>query len=300
LQRYELVITYLYLSELKQLGDEARKFTDMQVSILERQQNSDFFKGDDYIELKLDQMDKAVESEETVFEIESHLRGMSTVYPGVSMSTVNWKVEDIISIATIERVSDSLLNAQATSPTLVYRDSQIELANREYQLEKANFNIGFIQTTYENFRIDQGRKPWSISGGITLPITNPNKGDMSKRKLEVIEAIHDRQETEKKIGEREQAAADELASLIRRYRAIKSKREELNISGLSRTLVAISDENPVAIVRFQENLLKLKGIELKLKQNILSAYLKVLGITDAIQQTPLINFLSEELEPIVK
>lgn len=296
LQRYNFVVTFLYLSELKQLGDEGKRLIDLQVAILERQRNSDYFKGEDYVELKLDQMDKSVEAEEAAVDIESHLRAMAEVYPEVSIKTVNWKTEDIISIENIEKVSDNLLNALATSPTLLYRDSQIELANREYALEKANFNFGFIQTTYENFRIEQGRKPWSISGGITLPITNPNKGDMSKRKLEVIEAEHKREDTETKISMQQHAVAEELKSLIRRYHDIKSKRESLNVGSLSRTLAAVSEENPVAMIRFQENLLKLQAIELKLKQNILSTYVKVLGLTDAIQQTPLINFLSEGLE----
>lgn len=297
LERYNLVVAFIYYSEVKNLRDEVRRLTDLQVSVLERQRNSDFFKGEGYIELKLDQMDNTVEAEEAAFELDNHVRAMSASYPALSQNP-GWKDDELISVERIGKVIDSLLTVRTTPATLLYRDSQIELANREYKLEKANVNFGFVQTEYENYRIEQGRKPWSISAGVTIPLTNPNKGDLSKRKLEVIEAEHKRKEAEVVMNSQLKGAYNELKSLLTRHQEIRSKIKALNVGGLSETLNAISEENPVATIRFQSNLLKLKAIEIKMKQNILLAYIKVLGYSDALQQAPLINYLSPTLVTI--
>lgn len=294
LERYNLVVTFIYYSEVKNLRDETKRLTDLQVSVLERQRNSDFFKGEDYIELKLDQMENTVEAEEAAFELDNHVRAMSASYPALSQNP-GWRDDDLVSVEKIERVIDSLLTLRTTPATLLYRDSQIELANREYKLEKANVNFGFLQTEYENYRIEQGRKPWSVSAGVTIPLTNPNKGDMSKRKLEVIEAEHKRKEAEVVMNSQLKSAYEELRTLLIRHREIRSKIKAFNVGGLSETLNAISEENPVATIRFHSNLLKLKAIEIKMKQSILLAYIKVLGYSDAIQQIPLTNYLSPTL-----
>lgn len=294
LERYNLVAAFIYYSEMKNLRDETKRLTDLQVSVLERQRDSDFFKGEDYIELKLDQMDNTVDAEEAAFELDNHVRAMSASYPALSENP-GWRDNDLLSVEKIERVVDSLLTVRTTPATLLYRDSQIELANREYKLEKANVNFGFVQTEYENYRIEQGRKPWSISAGVTIPLTNPNKGDMSKRKLEVIEAEHKRKEAEVVMNSQLKGASEELRSLLIRHREIRAKIEAFNAGGLSETLNAISEENPVATIRFHSNLLKLRAIEIKMKQSILLAYIKVLGYSDAIQQAPLTNYLSPTL-----
>jgi len=296
--RYNLIISMLYYSEIKAIKEEDRRLINAQVSILEKQRHSDFFNAEDYIELKLDQMDKTVEFEEATFELDNQLRKMVGVYPAAGQKQIDWRYENILSIERLENVVDSLFGLSSTPVTLTYRDNQIDLANREYQLEKSNINVGFLQTQYEEYRTEQDRKPWSISLGVTIPITNPNKGDMTKRKLEVIEAQHERDETNAELETNKIVTHEQLKSLLARYRDIHEKIMALNTGTLSSTLNAIKDDNPMATVRFNGNLLKLKSIEAKLKQSILITYIQFLGYTDMIQQQPLINYLSEELDTL--
>lgn len=296
--RYTLIIELLYHKEIKALKEEDRRIINAQVSILEKQRNSDFFNGEDYIELKLDQMDKNVEFEEATFEMDNQLRKMVGVYPAAAQKQIDWRYQSILSVDRLEKVVDSLFELQSTPATLTYRENQIDLANREYQLEKSNINVGYLQTQYQHFRIEQDRKPWSISLGVTIPITNPNKGDMTMRKLEVIEAQHERDETKAELQTDKIVSYEQVKSLIVRYRAVQEKIRTLNVGTLSSTLNAIKDDNPMATIRFNGNLLKLKAIEVKLKQSILVTYVEFLGYTDTIQQEPLINYLSEELENI--
>ena len=296
--RYSLIIDLLYLREIKALKEEAQRLVNVQVSIMEKQRQSDFFNAEDYVELKLDHMDRSVEFEEANFDLLNQFRKIEGAYPGASGQTVDWNYDQILTVDRVGYIVDSLYGLQLTPVSLKYRESMIDLANQEYKLEKSNINVGFVQAQYEPYRVEQDRKPWNVSLGVTIPITNPNKGDMTKRKLEAIEAEHERDETKAEIKTLTISSREQLKSLMLRYQDIKEKIHSLNVGTLSSTLNAIRDENPMATIRFNENLLKLKAIEVKLRQSILTTYIEFLGHTDTIQQTPLINFLSPRLESL--
>ena len=296
--RYHYIIQWLYYDAMKSVKEENKQLTTAQISILEKQRHSDFFNAEDFVELKLDQMEQTVELEEVTFERDNQLSKMAGVYPAMAQKQLDWRYENIISVDRIEGIVDSLSKLQSTPTTLLFRENQIELANREYLLEKSNINIGFLQTQYQQYRIEQGRNPWSISLGVTIPIANPNKGDMTKRKLDVIEAQHERDETEAELMTDKTGSREQLKNLIARYRDIREKISALNESTLSSTLSAMKEDNPAVSLRFAANVLKLKTLEIKIKQNILITYIEFLGYTDMIQRQPLINYLNEDLEQI--
>ncbi len=135
-------------------------------------------------------------------------------------------------------------------------------------------------------------QPWSISLGVVIPVFNPNKGDMAKRKLEAIEA-----EGDLAYAKNEQQAGRELLrakieSLIKRYRDISSLMESLKVDELATALQQIKDSNPMTTVRLQSNLIKSKTMAARLKQDIYLSYIEYLSYSEVLQQRPLINFLS--------
>jgi hypothetical protein len=293
-----MIVRLLYFEAMKSVQEENQRLIATQLAVLDKQRQSDFFDGEDFVELKLDQIDQDVELQEVSFEFENQLRKMAGLYPAIGRQQIDWNFGQILSVDRVGIIVDSLYDQQAVPTTLLYREQQIELAHRELQLEKSNVNIGFLQTQYQPYRIEQDRNPWSISLGVTIPIANPNKGDMTKRRLEVIEAEHKRTDTESAIQVDQMVAREQLRSLIARYREIRKKTEALDVPGLSGSLQAMKENNPVVSLRLAGNVLKLKMLEVKIRQNILLTYIAFLGYTDVIQREPLINFLTDELEHI--
>lgn len=298
--RYEVVIGWIYYQEIRDLKEEDKKNTEKLLSILEGQRYSGFFDAEDYIELKMEQVDKVIELEETLFEIDNQKRRVDAHYNEARLKQINWPVTEMISLERLEKVVDSIFNAELRAGEVAYREKQIDLANREWQLEKANINMGFIQTQYQQWRTEQNRRPWSISLGITVPIFNPNKGDMAKRKLEMLEA-----EGEFNTAKNDQQAGLEISrekikSLIKRYREMQVMTENLNVGAVATTLQQIKDSNPMAVVRMQNNLIKLKTMTARLRQEIYLGYLEFLSYAEVLQQQPVRNFLSAELNPILK
>ena len=293
--RYEVIIGWVYYQEISELKGEDKQTTEKLLSILEGQRFSTYFDADDYVELKLEQVDRALEVEETKFEIDNQRRRVEGLYENAKLNTLEWPYTAVISLEKLVSVVDSLMLQQTTGGEVSYREKQIDLANREWLLEKNNINLGFLQAQYEEFRTEQGRSPWSVSLGVTIPVFNPNKGDMTKRKLEVLEAQGDLDEAKVEQNSGRELAYRKIKSLMQRHHDITAMMQELNVGTLSSTLQQINDSNPTAIIRLQRNLIKLKTMATRLKQEIYLSYVEFLYYAEVLQQQPLLNYLSPHL-----
>lgn len=56
----------------------------------------------------------------------------------------------------------------------------------------------------------------------------------------------------------------------------------------------------MAVVRMQNNLIKLKTMTARLRQEIYLSYIEFLSYAEMLQQQPIRNFLSAELNPILR
>lgn len=296
--RYELIIGWMYYQEINTLKEEDKKLTEKMLAILEGQRFSTYFNADDYVKLKLDQVEKTIELEEVHFEIENQRSRVEALYEHARLKAIDWQTAPLISIEQLEAVVDGLIKEQLRGGEVAYREKKIDLATREWQLEKSNVSMGFLQTEYQEFRVEQGREPWNISMGLTIPIFNPNKGDMAKRKLSIIEAEGDltRAKDEQQAGR--ELSYRKIKSLTVRYRDINKMMQELKIGTLAQALQRINDSNPADVIRLQENLIKLKTMSSRLKQEIYLSYAAFLGYAEVIQQLPLLNYLSPDLHTL--
>jgi hypothetical protein len=290
--RYKVIIGWLYFEEIKQLKEVDTKTTDKLIQILEAQRNSAFFDAKDYVELKLDQVEKVIELEETRFEIDNQRRRVEALYEQARLKNISWSMTDVLSIDQVKIVVDSIAQQTSATGEVAYREKKIDLFTSEWKLEKANINVGYLQTKYENYRLDQNRRPWSVSLGVTIPVFNPNKPNMAKRKLEAIEAEGDLAQAKSDQQAGREMLQAKIESLIKRYHDVNTLMESLKVDELATTLQQINDSNPMTTVRLQSNLIKSKTMATWLKQEIYLSYIEFLSYSEVLQQRPVINFLS--------
>ncbi len=293
--RYNLVILYFYYYELKSLAEENEKLVEKQLAILERQSVSSFFDADEYVKLKVEQLDKTVEKEETDFDWQSQKSAVSQLDPQASGKSISWETQPLISIDRMERVADSLKTQTITPLEVAYRQQKVNVARSQYNLEKSNINMGFLQTSYDRRRVNQDRTPFDISLGVTIPITNPNKGDMARRKLDEIES-----EFELNAARIEDQASQDISYLklkesIHRYRDLQRKINELKNSSMQKDLTLLKGGDPLIALQFEAGLTKLNVLQTKLQRKALTYYVEFLTQSDHLQQKPLVNYLSDYL-----
>ncbi len=290
---YDAIIDWAYLEEQKQLKEEERLLTHTLIQILEAQRFSNYFDANDYAELKIDMVEKVVALEELYFEEDAQRSKIELLYPLAKTQIISWSLGELISIEGIERWIE---NYQST-PVLgevAYRQKRVELAQSEWALEKSNINVGFVQAQYQQYRIEQNRSPWSIGLGVRLPLFNPNKGDMTKRKLEVIEAEGDLVAAKDEQQEGLELMKRKVKTLTTRYYNMQHQMDSLNIDAMASNLQEIEDSNPIAVVSLKRSLIKSKTIAARLRKEIYLAYIEYLWYAGLLQLQPIENYLSSD------
>lgn len=298
LNRYQLIIQWAYWTELKKLKEDESRVNQNMIKILEAQRFSDYFDANDYVKLKLNQMEKIIEQEEIQFKIDDQRSRVEALLSKNQYATIGWTSDSLLEIERVEAVVDSIFNlGSGGNGEVAYREKKVMMANDEWLLEKSNVNVGFLQTEYQPFRTEQDRNPWSISLGVTIPVFNPNKGDMAKRKLDIIEAEGDllRAKDAQESGRALMHA--KIKTLISRYRNVKLQFEALKLDELGASLQQ-QKGNPMATVRLENNVIKSNEITARLKQEIYGAYIGFLAYAELLQQGPLINYLSPSLQTL--
>lgn len=294
--RYEKVITLVYLTELALKKTDLIEMKAKQVAILEKQMGSSFFDADDYVDLQLEKLDEESERDEADALIADERFSIARIYQNAFNKKIEWNFNVVISPEKIKRVTDSLSTSALQSRLIAYQKQKIKLALDEYALEKANVNFGFLQAEFDNRRVEQNRTPVNISGGVTIPIFNPNKGDMTKRKLDAIDATFDLEEAESEDKVDKMILHERINFLFERYRRLEEKIALLRNDDVPATLQALKGGDPAVRIRFSESILKLEMVQSKIKRDLLLAYLDFLYTSDFLQLDPLTNYISPSLD----
>jgi hypothetical protein len=299
-ERYLNAILFSYLAALKSQSDSTQFHLDQQLRILEKQYASSYFDADEYVKLKVEHLDNLVEVEEVDYDLAGQRHMISRLYPKAHNATITWNLRDLISVDRIERIVDSISSVGAISSFIAYQQEKIKVAKSEYNLEKSNVNLGFLQGEFDQRRVNQDRTPINISFGVTIPLVNPNKGDMAKRKLDLIEAEYDLEEATYE-GETDRIIlVDRLSGLIQRYRNLRSRIVDLEKNNFAQTLSTIKGGDPLIVAQFNQRVGRLKDLLIEIQRDVLLTYVDYLAFTDNLQQQPFVNYLSPGLEAIQK
>lgn len=295
--RYRATVLAAYHYEMRELSRASRRMIREQLMILQEQTGSKFFDADDFVDLQLDLMDRTVDEDEAGFNVSDQLRRVGAMH-GKPLDSVSWRMRDLPDPGRVMFVADSLSAIRATPVLLGYRQQKIDLAESEYKLERSNINAGFLQAEYDNRRREQGRTPVNISLGITIPVVNPNKGDMSMRKLDMIEAKYDLENAITDEAQRIEGLKQRLSSLAGQHITVVNKIRDYEKGGLGNLMSIMEDGDPRIAVRFNGNINKLKMLAARIRRDVLLAYIDYLYAIGRLQQEPLTNYLTVDLAPL--
>jgi hypothetical protein len=295
-ERYSKVIELLYLAELRDQKTKFIKSVSDQITILEKQMGSSFFDADEYVDLQVKKLDEESDFEEINFLETDEKFSVARTYQPAFNKTIDWTVSQAITPEQIKKVVDSLDARAVQSRLIAHQKQKIKLAEHEYALEKANINVGFLQAEFDNRRVAQDRTPFNVSGGITIPIFNPNKGDMTKRKLEAIDARFDLEEAQSEDKVDKMILHEQINFYYQRYLGLQLKMKTLSEDNIVATLQTLKGGDPVVRLKFAQSVIKLQILLNKIRRDMYLAYVEFLAAGDFIQQQPLRNYLSPQLE----
>jgi hypothetical protein len=292
-ERYLLIIDYAVTRQKVLLRQNEQTLTRQLIETLEKQTQSDYFDADKYFDLIIKEIEitENLEESQTDFiliekSFDQHKEILNTI-----------SADNFVNMAQI----DSALHESLAPPSRLVQLNELKDKSNvaSIQLEKSNINVGYVQAQYQEFRIEQGRKPWNIGLGINIPLFNPNKQNITKRSLARIEDNH---ETNRDVQEQQLNAArlyQSLQNLLERQKQLQKRKQELQNSKIENLLIAYGDNNPAISLKLKLQLAKLDFLDLNIKQKIWTDYILWLETTNRLLQPPYQNMLSaipEKLE----
>ncbi len=291
--RYEVVIQYFYNTDLSDLINEQLRLAESKSVIFQNNVESDLFDAKDYVDAKLDQVDVIQELDENLIDLSKQQQAISTI---LGTDTFDWSDFKLITVSTIDSISSTIAASSFSSAELNLIAKKIEVAKQETRVEKADFDIGFLQAEYFPFR--NRNSDVGFAFGISIPIFRDNKPQITERKLDEIEFQNEFRAQSFRDSLNRVLQFEHLKNLLNHHQLIEDKIEALDIESLLKNLSRAENYDPITTLELKEGLERLNEVRLKSKHRILEQYLNFLLAFDVIIQQPLKNYLSENFESI--
>lgn len=291
-ERYKTVLKYLYVEKLYAIAQNKFNNISKRAEIYAANQESDFFDAKKFVNAKIEQIDALSRLEEVKTSMG---RTRHQILSVLETDHFSWQNFDLISVNKIDSLAGNIAAASIPSLELELIAQRVEVAKREVQLEKADFDIGFFQGEYTPFRNKNSK--YGVSFGISIPIFKPNKNQIAERTLEKIELENDLWNESYKDSVKRIAEYEYLKSLIVHYQFVQQQIDRLDIEATLINLSRIEDYDPMSILSLQEGILELEEIRLKTKHRVFEQYLLFLDTFDALTRQPMLNYFSGNLDP---
>lgn len=291
--RYELALQYFYNLELTEQIEQRLDIISRKANIMETNLQSELFDGKDYSEAKLDQVEAIEKLEEAFVELNQAQVEIELI---LGASDLNWEAFKLIDVETLADISRDIAGRSNSSVELDLISQQAEVARQEGRVEKADFDIGYAQLEY--FPFTNRKSNYGFSVGVTLPIFKDNKPQIAESKLDEIELKGEFRSVQYRDSLDKTREYEHLKNLISQHRLIIKKKEELNLKAMATNLANSEEFNPLIILDLREGIVKLDELILKSKYRVLTQFIDFLHTYDVLTNSPLTNYLSQELIPI--
>lgn len=294
INRYRLIID---LASLLQKQDLLQERIDFQEQFIQSISNSGSqnLNLKNIISLQSDQSKHLLKQEEIETLITYDLYYIKLDYGDISLE--NTFTNELISVEQIKGYISMTLE-QTGLQNLVALDvtNKLELNKQELKIDQAESrsNIGYIQSSIDTDRENKISESIGFQVGLRIPIVNPDKPSLNRKKVELIE---DKVKTEAKLSliDQNQELNDViLQRLLNRHQILLDRialAETITISNTSQI-----DWSQIAALKNYK--LQLSEEKTETEKLIREAYISFLDTRGLLVGNPIINYLSKNFNPI--
>jgi hypothetical protein len=247
------------------------------------------FDADRYLNSQIDIISKEADWHEVILERDV---AYSKIISGYGQSTFELS-DNLISIDQINQSVQSELNTN-NKTGLNFFKQRIALSDQKIKLEKSSVDLGFLQAMYTN-RENKSRSPVGIAIGVNIPLFNNNKDDIAREKINQLERYGELQRFQSEETQKLYSTVAELSLHFVHYQKLDSLISQFQDRGLNTLSGLAKNYDPVIELKYQEKIIQFDILKMKIKKEILMAWLNWLDCTDKLQQRPLVNYLSKDL-----
>ena len=210
-----------------------------------------------------------------------------------------YQIEQQIDLSNFELTSIDQIRQELNDVSYsIEQNAVLQNENFKLQLEKQDYllnrresfnNLGFLQAEYRSNRGDTFQEALGFQLGVTLPIVNPDRPELARRKLDVIEESFELETVKQDINDDLFRIETTLKGLLNQYSHVDST---------LKTMQAISDSDLTINTAVELETYKIDLIEKRtgIHRQIIQVYIQWLENTGKLIETPKRNHLSRNKE----
>ncbi len=170
------------------------------------------------VDVEMDILKAQVQQEDLQMEINQIEYQIRSVYPFEGpLSIEGFQILPINQLINSERVQESKSIESNIHVLNEIRKADISFSEWNIRKHESFSNLGFIQSEYEFDQSGPLRNSLGFQFGIQLPIVNPDKPDLQRRKLELLESQNDVKVKEQEVNLRIHELLQKLENIIGKY-----------------------------------------------------------------------------------
>lgn len=209
---------------------------------------------------------------------------------------IDWSKSELLEVDDILNLFEEFKNLNTGEHiNLVKMEQKNLLAAERYNIEKSESmrNIGYFQAEYDTERGDEAFDHFGYQIGIRIPIVNPDKPDLNRRKLATMDDHALLEEKRDNYRRKMELSVLRMDHLARKYWEIKGKLALLsgqNYLNFQRMDKAVKISDLIKMNEFHMDLLNKKN---SIEKEIFENYLDYLNLSGKLAEPPLRNYLAK-------
>ena len=174
---------------------------------------------------------------------------------------------------------------------------QTILGEQRIRIEKAEGrrNIGYIQAEYDRLKGDEFTRHFGVQIGIRIPITNPDRPDLNRRTLNLMEDKNEIIEEKTLLEVQCDLLRLDLSYLFEQRQLAST---HLNDKQLIRLLNQDINLSPKGLLNAQKSLLRIQRMESNLRWDVYNTFIDYLYYSGKLVEMPLRNYISKDLNEL--
>ena len=193
------------------------------------------------------------------------------------------------------------IQAQILNPTdkSLWQPLQVYLAQLavqetqiEHDIERVNFDVGFIQTEYFPNRTNKSLV--GISAGISLPLFQRDRAELMDLSIEEKERSLELLDEQKQYTLEQYYWKSHVQLLLKKYIELQHLYAQMNLQEMQQTLQTLDDYEPLKGLEWQEMQLDWKEIDQQWYIELVKSYIGYLSSTGLLSKEPMIDWLDAE------
>jgi len=294
--RYRLLIEHYFEYNKKETLEKQISINRQLIDMMTKSTGEYPLDLSDLIDAQSDDLDMTIKIEDSKIYIDELEYTMREWLP--FSENINWDEQDLMDIDGILKLFSEMREQEIMQHIELTRLEQKNALEAErYSIEKSEAlrNIGYIQGSYVTDRGDVASEHFGYQIGVRIPIVNPDKPALNRRKLDLMDdeaELKDEQDIYRKKIELAELRIDHYAV---QYREIESKLEALSKQNLLNFQTPDKNIKMTDLLKMNEYYLDLLDKKRNTGKNIFRNYLEYLDLSGKISELPLKNYLSKSL-----